>query len=114
MLRVAGSLITGKVRAYDLIRMMSPEGRHTSLGEAFAHYGRVFKTLHVLQLRSTARRESWVGHCYRHAFSVAIHPVDGLHAIQPGRTSVGKPPGWGHLPAETVLCQGTGPTPTTT
>ncbi len=49
ILRVAGSLTTGKGRAYDLIRMMSADGRHTSLGEAFAHYGRIFKTLHVLQ-----------------------------------------------------------------
>lgn len=49
MLRVAGSLTTGKLRAYDLIRMMSADGRNTSLGEAFAHYGRIFKTLHVLQ-----------------------------------------------------------------
>ena len=50
MLRVAGSLITGQVRAYDLIRMISRDGRPTGLGEAFAHYGRIFKTLHVLQV----------------------------------------------------------------
>ena len=50
MLRVAGSLITGQVRAYDLIRMMSRDGRPTGLGEAFAHYGRIFKTLHLLQV----------------------------------------------------------------
>ena len=50
MLRVAGSLITGQVRAYDLIRMISRDGRPTGLGEAFAHYGRIFKTLHILQV----------------------------------------------------------------
>jgi TnpA family transposase len=50
MLRVAGSLITGQVRAYDLIRMISRHGRPTGLGEAFAHYGRIFKTLHILQV----------------------------------------------------------------
>jgi len=49
MLRVAGSLTTGAVRAYDLVRMLSREGRPTGLGEAFAHYGRIFKTLHLLQ-----------------------------------------------------------------
>ena len=38
------------MRAYDLIRMISRDGRPTGLGEAFAHYGRIFKTLHVLQL----------------------------------------------------------------
>jgi TnpA family transposase len=49
MLRVAGSLSTGEVRAHDLIRMLARDGRPTGLGDAFAHYGRIFKTLHVLQ-----------------------------------------------------------------
>ncbi|MGW3347117.1 transposase [Nonomuraea rubra] len=49
MLRVAGSLTMGTVRAYDLIRMLSADGRTTGLGEAFAHYGHIFKTLHLLQ-----------------------------------------------------------------
>lgn len=48
MLRVTGSLQTGRVRAYDLLRMMNTDGRTTGLGEAFAHYGRIFKTLHLL------------------------------------------------------------------
>ncbi len=47
MLRVTGSLTIGTVRAHDLIRMMSFEGRTATLGEAFAHYGRIFKTLHA-------------------------------------------------------------------
>jgi hypothetical protein len=50
MARVAGSLATGQVRAYDLIRMMMTDGRLTGLGSAFAHYGRIFKTLHLLQV----------------------------------------------------------------
>ena len=50
MVRVAGSLATGQVRAYDLIRMMMTDGRLTGLGSAFAHYGRIFKTLHLLQV----------------------------------------------------------------
>ncbi|MFI9324828.1 Tn3 family transposase [Kitasatospora aureofaciens] len=37
MLRVAGSLQTGKVRAYDLLRMMTSGDRMTGLGDAFAH-----------------------------------------------------------------------------
>ncbi|WP_160166735.1 Tn3 family transposase [Nocardiopsis kunsanensis] len=49
LLRVAGSLTTGAVRGYDLVRMLSRDGRPTGLGEAFAHYGRIFKTLHLLQ-----------------------------------------------------------------
>ncbi|MBA9005695.1 Tn3 family transposase [Thermomonospora cellulosilytica] len=52
MLRVAGSLTMGTVRAYDLIRMLSRDGRPTGLGDAFAHYGRIFKTLHLLQFIS--------------------------------------------------------------
>ncbi|TQN31697.1 TnpA family transposase [Haloactinospora alba] len=49
MLRVAGSLTTGAVRAHDLMRMLSRDGRPIGLGDAFAHYGRIFKTLHLLQ-----------------------------------------------------------------
>ena len=43
MLRVAGSLVTGQVRAYDLLRMFGREGRPTPLGQAFAEYGRIAK-----------------------------------------------------------------------
>jgi TnpA family transposase len=50
MVRVAGSLATGQVGAYDLIKMMTADGRSTGLGSAFAHYGRIFKTLHLLQV----------------------------------------------------------------
>jgi TnpA family transposase len=48
MLRVAGSLITNQVRAYDLLRMFGREGHPTPLGQAFAEYGRIAKTLHLL------------------------------------------------------------------
>jgi TnpA family transposase len=48
MLRVAGSLATGTVRAYDLLRMLSRDGRPSRLGQAFAAYGRLPKTLHLL------------------------------------------------------------------
>lgn len=48
MLRVAGSLVTGQVRAYDLLRMFGREGRPTPLGQAFAEYGRIAKTMHLL------------------------------------------------------------------
>lgn len=48
MLRVAGSLITNQVRAYDLPRMFGREGHPTPLGAAFAQYGRIDKTMHLL------------------------------------------------------------------
>ncbi len=50
MPRVAGSLSLGEDRGYDLIRMLSREGRPTGLGDAFAQCGRIFKSLHVLQV----------------------------------------------------------------
>jgi len=50
MLRVAGSLVTGQVRAYDLLRMFGREGRPTPPGRAFAEYGRIAKTLHLLRV----------------------------------------------------------------
>lgn len=48
MLRVAGSPITNQVRAYDLLRMFGREGHPTPLGAAFAEYGRIDKTMHLL------------------------------------------------------------------
>ncbi|MBP2708007.1 Tn3 family transposase [Microbispora sp. RL4-1S] len=50
MLRVAGSLITNQVRAYDLLRMFGREGHPTPLGAASAEYGRIDKTMHLLAL----------------------------------------------------------------
>lgn len=44
----AGSLITNQVRVYDLLRMFGREGHPTPLGQAFAEYGRIAKTLHLL------------------------------------------------------------------
>ncbi|MCX4882258.1 Tn3 family transposase [Streptomyces sp. NBC_00847] len=50
ILRIIGSIHTGAVRAYDVIRMLSRDGRPTQLGDAIAHYGRIAKTLHILRL----------------------------------------------------------------
>lgn len=61
MLRVAGSLVTNQVRAYDLLRMFGREGHPTPLGQAFAEYGRIAKTLHLLAVvdpvDDTSRRQ---------------------------------------------------------
>jgi TnpA family transposase len=48
MLKIAGSLVTGTVRAYDLIRALGRSGNPTPLGTAFAEYGRISKTQHLL------------------------------------------------------------------
>ncbi|MFB7739490.1 Tn3 family transposase [Streptomyces sp. NPDC056112] len=50
ILRIIGSIHTGAVRAYDVIRMLSRDGRPTPLGDAIAHYGRISKTLHILRI----------------------------------------------------------------
>jgi TnpA family transposase len=50
MLRVAGSLVTNKVWAHDLLRMLGREGHPTPLGQAFIEYGRIAKTLHLLAM----------------------------------------------------------------
>jgi len=50
MLRVAGSLHTGTVAGYDLLRMLGRDGRPTPLGGAIAEYGRAAKTLHLLAM----------------------------------------------------------------
>jgi Tn3 transposase DDE domain len=48
ILRVAVSIYTGQVRAHDVMKMLQRDGNPTQLGEAIAHYGRIFKTLHIL------------------------------------------------------------------
>jgi TnpA family transposase len=48
ILRVVASIHTGAVPAYDLLRALAPGGTPTQLGDALAHYGRIFKTLYVL------------------------------------------------------------------
>jgi TnpA family transposase len=48
ILRVVVSIYTGEIRAYDVIRMIQRDGNPTPLGDAIAHYGRIFKTLHIL------------------------------------------------------------------
>ncbi|WUW03117.1 transposase [Streptosporangium sp. NBC_01469] len=73
MLRVAGSLTMGTVRAYDLIRMLSADGRTTGLGDAFAHYGRIFKTLHLLQFISDSG--------YRRMIGTQLNVQEGRHRL---------------------------------
>ncbi|MGH3983639.1 MAG: Tn3 family transposase, partial [Pseudonocardiaceae bacterium] len=48
LLRLVGSIHTSAVSAHDVLRMLQHGGNPTQLGEALAHYGRIFKTLRVL------------------------------------------------------------------
>ena len=73
MLRVAGSLTTGTVRAHDLLRVMTSGERMTGLGDAFAHDGRIFKTLHLLQFIDSE--------AYRRMIGVQLNIGEGRHAL---------------------------------
>ena len=48
LLRVAGSLATGTVRASELLRVLQGGGRPTPLGRPVAELGRITKTLYLL------------------------------------------------------------------
>jgi len=48
MLRLAGSLVTGSVRASEILRVTQGGGAPSLLGRALAEYGRIAKTLHLL------------------------------------------------------------------
>jgi TnpA family transposase len=48
MLRLAGSLTAGTVRASEILRVTQGGGTPTLLGRALAEYGRIAKTGHLL------------------------------------------------------------------
>jgi len=48
LLRVAGSLSTGAVRASEILRVLQGDGRPTPTGRAVAELGRIAKTLYLL------------------------------------------------------------------
>jgi len=60
LLRVAGSLSTGTVRASELLRVLQGSGRPTPLGRAVAELGRIARTLYLLAYHEdeTYRRRS--------------------------------------------------------
>ncbi|HJS85802.1 MAG TPA: Tn3 family transposase, partial [Acetobacteraceae bacterium] len=74
LLRTAGSLQTGSVRAYDLLRMLHRDGRPSRLGQAFAEYGRVAKTLHLLSFVD-------VDDGYRRQIGAQLNLHEGRHQL---------------------------------
>ncbi len=74
------ALTLGEVRGHDSIRMLSRDGKPTGLGDAFAHYGRIFKTLHLLQFVSDEG--------YRRMIGAQLN-VTELATASPGRSSSG-------------------------
>ncbi len=56
LLRVAGSLKLGTVRASDLMRTLHRDGRPSTLARAIGELGRIAKTLHLLACTDEAER----------------------------------------------------------
>ncbi|GGP14696.1 hypothetical protein GCM10012278_71650 [Nonomuraea glycinis] len=75
MTRVAGSLVTNQVRAYDLLRMFARNGRPTPLGQAFAEYGRIDKTLHLLSILDP------IDDTYRHKLNKQLTVQESRHRL---------------------------------
>jgi TnpA family transposase len=75
ILRMVASVHSGEVSASDVMRMLQHGGTPTQLGQALAHFGRIFKTLHVL---SYVDAES-----YRRA-------IKRMRNLQEGRHGLGK------------------------
>ena len=71
--RVVASIHTGAVRAHDIIRMISRDGRPTPLGDAIAHFGRIPKTLHILRLTDEPG--------YRRTIKAQSNLQEGRHAL---------------------------------
>jgi TnpA family transposase len=73
ILRVAGSLSTGTVRASELLRVLQGGGRPTRLGRAIAELGRIAKTLHLL---------SWIdSEQVRRTTSIGLNHHEGRHSV---------------------------------
>ena len=73
MLRVAGSLAGGNTNAIELVRALQGGGRPTTLGRAIAEYGRVPKTLHLLQVLNDEN--------YRRQMLVQLNRQEGRHSL---------------------------------
>ncbi len=61
------------LRAYDVIRMLSRDGRPTPLGDAIAHYRRIAKTLHLLRLADEP--------AYRRQIKSQANLQEGRHSL---------------------------------
>ncbi|HEV7897498.1 MAG TPA: Tn3 family transposase [Planosporangium sp.] len=73
ILRMVASVHSGTVSACDVMRMLQHGGNPTQLGQALAHFGRIFKTLHVL---SCVDAES-----YRRAIKRMRNLQEGRHGL---------------------------------
>ncbi|WP_425465260.1 Tn3 family transposase [Nonomuraea diastatica] len=75
MLRVAGSLVTNHMRAYDLLRMFARQGSPTPLRQAFAECGRIGKTMHLLSMLDL------IDTCYRRSLGKQLSVQESRHRL---------------------------------
>jgi TnpA family transposase len=73
MCRIAVSIHAGEVSAHEVTRMISRDGQPTALGQAIAHFGRIFKTLHILRLADDEP--------YRREGKTQANLVEGRHDL---------------------------------
>ncbi len=73
ILRVAGSLLSGKVSASEIIRALQSGGRLTTLARAIAEVGRVPKTIHLLTFIDDED--------YRRSILVQLNRQEGRHSL---------------------------------
>lgn len=74
LLRVAGSLSTGAIRASELMRITQGGGSPTTLGKALAEYGRIAKTLHMLAFIDADET-------YRRRIHTQLNTQESRHAL---------------------------------
>ena len=74
VLRVVASIYTGTVRACDVVTMLQRDGHPTALGEAIAIYGRIFKSLHILDYID-------IDESYRRDIKAIRNLQEGRHAL---------------------------------
>ncbi|MFK8906763.1 Tn3 family transposase [Streptomyces sp. YS-3] len=91
MLRLVGAVHLGRVRSADAIRMVVRNGSPTPLGKALAHYGKIFKTAHILGLIDNPdyRRQTETQsrrHAQAHELAAKIYhgTEDRIHRYQTG------------------------------
>lgn len=73
LLRVAGSLLSGKVVPSELIRTLQTGGRFTTLARAIAEGGRVSKTIHLLTFVDDEN--------YRRRILTQLNRQEGRHSL---------------------------------
>ena len=73
LLRVAGSLLAGKVSASEIIRALQAGGRLTTLARAIAEVGRIPKTIHLLAYIDDEN--------YRRSILTQLNRQEGRHSL---------------------------------